>query len=159
MTRLWLTVPLWLCLLACSATTLAEEAMNGESVQETPASPDGPPLTSPGQSGNELGGVLVDRTISLAGKTFYDAFSQQRLNYPILSAVTLTVHERPSARWGSLIWISEGSRIHFQTTVSPRLAGIEDIAQQAVDIVRDRIIKQKLQQALQPSKDLAEDEF
>lgn len=157
--RYRLLLTLMLAALACSAAYGTDGVTNGESVEEQPSSPDGPPVTQPNRLNNELGGVLVDRTISLAGKTFYDTFSQQRLNYPILSAVTLTVHERPSARWGSLIWISEGSRIHFRTTVSPRLAGIEDIAQQAIDIVRDRIIKQKLQQALQPSKDLAEDKF
>lgn len=139
---------------------MADETVNGEAAKETIDSPDGPPIDQSSQRlSNELGGVLIDRTLTRAGKTFYDIFSQKRLNNPIMSSVTLTIHERPSARWGSLIWISEGSRIHFKATVSPRLSGIEEIAIQAINIVRKRIINQKIFQALQQSKDLAGDEF
>lgn len=155
----WAVPSIALIAFACSWTLMADEAVNGQPIKERVESPDGPPTRQTDPLSGELGGVLIDRTLTIAGKTFFDTFSQQRLNYPILSSVTLTIHERPSARWGSLIWISEGSRIYFQASVSPRLSGIEEIATQAIAIVRERIITQTLSQALQQSKDLADDEL
>ncbi|GAB2787804.1 curli production assembly/transport protein CsgE [Halomonas shantousis] len=102
-----------------------------------------------------LNGILVDRTITLAAKTFFSRFAQMRLYAPGLPDASLTIHERPSARWGSLIWIAEGDDILYRTTLSPRLSTLDDDVKQAIEVVQERILKKRLMDALQPNQDLA----
>ncbi|SFU50248.1 CsgE family curli-type amyloid fiber assembly protein [Halomonas korlensis] len=106
-----------------------------------------------------LSGVLVDRTITMIGKTFYRQFSQLSMESGILSNTNLSIHERPSARWGSLIWISEGSKIIFEATLSPRLSDVDQYAEAAIEQVEQRVIQSKVMDALQKNEDLADEEL
>lgn len=111
-------------------------------------------LDEPGMSG-----VLVDRTITMIGKTFYRQFSQLSMESTILSNANLSIHERPSARWGSLVWISEGTKIIFEATLSPRLSDVDQYAEAAVEQVEQMVIQRKVMDALQQNEDLADEEL
>lgn len=63
------------------------------------SSPDGPEVQGSTNGGSELTGVMVDRTITMAGKTFYRAFSQRAMDNLIIGNATITIKERPDARW------------------------------------------------------------
>ncbi|RCV90615.1 CsgE family curli-type amyloid fiber assembly protein [Billgrantia montanilacus] len=106
-----------------------------------------------------LSGVLIDRTITMIGKTFYRQFSQLSLERPVLSNTTLSVHERPDARWGSQVWIAENNRILFQATLPPRLSEIDQYVQIAADQVEEMIIQRTIMQALDSDPDLADEEI
>lgn len=106
-----------------------------------------------------LSGVLVDRTITMIGKTFYRQFSQLSMESGILSNANLSIHERPSARWGSLIWISEGNKIIFEATLSPRLSDVDQYAEAAIEQVEQMVIQSKVMDALQKNEDLADEEL
>lgn len=134
------------------------ESINDASEINRLESPDGPKVESR-HSGSELTGVLVDRTLTVVGKNFYRTFSQIAMEHPIISGATLAMHERPDARWGVQLWITEGSRVYFRTQLSPRLGDAEEIARQAIDIVEEAILKQRLSAAMNPSADLGKEEF
>ncbi|WP_445005236.1 CsgE family curli-type amyloid fiber assembly protein [Halomonas mongoliensis] len=104
-------------------------------------------------------GVIVDRTITMTGKTFYRQFSQLSLERAIIGNANLAIHERPSARWGSQIWITQGNRILFEATMPPRLSDIDDYVEFAIDQVEELIIRQTLIEALDSDPDLAEEEI
>ncbi|WP_084671155.1 CsgE family curli-type amyloid fiber assembly protein [Modicisalibacter ilicicola] len=106
-----------------------------------------------------LTGLLVDRTITMIGKTFFQKFSQLRLDSAILSNASLAIHERPSARWGSIVWVSEGTRILYEATLPPRLSEVDQYAEAAVGQVEQLILRRKVTEALQDNHDLADDEF
>lgn len=106
-----------------------------------------------------LSGVLVDRTITMIGKTFYRQFSQLSMESTILSNANLSIHERPSARWGSLVWVSEGNKIIFEATLSPRLSDVDQYAEAAVEQVEQMVIQRKVLDALQQNEDLADEEL
>lgn len=108
---------------------------------------------------SELSGVIVNRTMTMAGKTFYRSFAQASMQSPVLNDVVLTVHERPDPRWGSQLWITEGNRVHFRTQLSPRISEADRNARAAVDTVQESIISARVSEALQPSRDLADEEF
>jgi len=107
----------------------------------------------------ELSGVIVNRTMTMAGKTFYRRFAQASMQNPVLNGVVLTVHERPDPRWGSQLWITEGNRVHFRTQLTPRISEADRNARQAVNIVQESIISARVSEALQPSRDLADEEL
>lgn len=122
-------------------------------------SPDGPKIESRYGRSSELTGVLVDRTLSVVGQSFYRAFSQIAMGRPIIRGATLTIHERPDARWGIQVWISERSRVYYRTQLSPRLSVADDYARQATDIVEKAILERRLSASLNPSADLGKEEF
>ncbi|WP_445001026.1 CsgE family curli-type amyloid fiber assembly protein [Halomonas mongoliensis] len=124
----------------------------------------------PGQAEEELSrqfslqepgitGVLIDRTITMTGKTFFRQFSQLSLERPIIGDVNLTIHERPSARWGSQIWITQGNRVVFEATMPPRLSDIDAYVDVAIEQVEELIIRQTIIEALDNDPDLADEEI
>ncbi|WP_136065026.1 CsgE family curli-type amyloid fiber assembly protein [Modicisalibacter radicis] len=128
---------------------------------DTPEGKDGPVLDDSYKphSSASLSGLLIDRTITMIGKTFFRQFSQRRLDSLLLSDVSLIVHERPSARWGSLIWIAEDNRILYQATLPPRLSDVDQYATAAVEQVEQLHLQRKIMQALENNGDLAGDEW
>ena len=106
-----------------------------------------------------LYGILVDRTITMMGKTFFRDFSQLAMHSTLLSRATLTFHERPDARWGSQLWITEDRKVLFRTQLSPRLTDSQQMAQEAIDIVEQRLVEQRISSRLMPDEDLGEEEL
>tara|TARA_R110000796_G_scaffold203435_1_gene319723 strand:+ start:1608 stop:2129 length:522 start_codon:yes stop_codon:yes gene_type:complete len=123
------------------------------------SSPDGPEVQGNANGGSELTGVMVDRTITMAGKTFYRAFSQRAMDNLIIGNATITIKERPDARWGSQIWVMEGNRMYFRTQLSPRINEADRAAGEAVQTVEEALIRQQLASALNSDKDLGKEEL
>lgn len=136
---------------------LAEEQAAVEAINQL-SGPDGAEVEQP-TNGSELTGVMVDRTITMAGKTFYRAFSQRAMGNPIIGNATITIQERPDARWGSQVWIMEGNQMHFRTQLSPRISEADRAAGEAVQIVEEALLRQKLSSALSSDKDLGSEEL
>lgn len=123
------------------------------------SSPDGPEIQSRINGSSELTGIMVDRTITMAGKTFYRAFSQLAMDNLIIGNATLTIQERPDARWGSQLWVMEGNRMYFRTQLSPRISEADRVAGEAVQIVEEALLQQQLTAALTSDKDLGKEEL
>ena len=123
------------------------------------SSPDGPEVQGNTNGGSELTGVMVDRTITMAGKTFYRAFSQQAMDNLIIGNATITINERPDARWGSQIWVMEGNQMYFRTQLSPRINEADRAAGEAVQTVEEALLRQQLASALNSDKDLGTEEL
>ncbi|MDQ7734513.1 CsgE family curli-type amyloid fiber assembly protein [Halomonas sp. SpR1] len=123
------------------------------------SSPDGPEVRGNANGGSELTGVMVDRTITMAGKTFYRAFSQRAMDNLIIGNATITINERPDARWGSQIWVMEGNRMYFRTQLSPKINEADRAAGEAVQTVEEALLRQQLASALTSDKDLGKEEL
>lgn len=123
------------------------------------SSPDGPAIQERSSSSSELTGVLVDRTITMAGKTFYRAFSQRAMGNMIIGNATITIQERPDARWGSQLWIMQGNQMYFRTQLSPRISEADRAAEEAVQTVEEALLRQQLNSALSSDKDLGSEEL
>ena len=123
------------------------------------SSPDGPEVRGNTNGGSELTGVMVDRTITMAGKTFYRAFSQRAMDNLIIGNATITINERPDARWGSQVWVMEGNRMYFRTQLSPRINEADRAAGEAVQTVEEALLRQQLASALTSDKDLGKEEL
>lgn len=138
-------------------TALAEEQAAVDAINQL-AGPDGAKAEQP-TNGSELTGVMVDRTITMAGKTFYRAFSQHAMGNMIIGNATITIQERPDARWGSQVWIMQGNQMHFRTQLSPRISEADRAAGEAVQIVEEALLRQQLNSALSSDKDLGREEL
>lgn len=106
----------------------------------------------------ELSGLVIDNTISRFGYEFHRQLSMGLQEVGDLT-LNLVVRERPSARWGSLVWVEYGDQILFRRFLHPNISQIEDIAQPAVAQVREEINRMRLQALLQDTYDLERDEL
>ncbi|RUR31105.1 CsgE family curli-type amyloid fiber assembly protein [Vreelandella nanhaiensis] len=112
---------------------------------------------STNSANSELSGIMVDRTSTMAGKTFYRAFSQHAMGNTIIGNAAITIQEQPDARWGSQIWVMDESQIYFRTQLSPRVSEAERAAEEAVQIVEEALLRQQIVSAPNSDKDLGGD--
>ena len=106
----------------------------------------------------ELTGFIVDNTISRSGHEFYRSFSE-RLNDTSELDFNLVVRERPSARWGILIWVEHENHTLYRRFLQPNLGDIADSAYQAADFVLQEINRRRIEALFEDTHDLAKDEL
>lgn len=117
------------------------------------------PVPAPAASDPYVG-VVTDGTISFIGQEFYREFVASWREQPQADQFSIDVQERPSARWGSLIWIEHGHRLLFRAFLSPgNRDRIRLVAQQATQMVYQQVIDDALARQLIADPDLAPDEM
>lgn len=104
-------------------------------------------------------GVVSNQTISFTGHEFYRAFVATWRERDRTERYNLAVLERPSARWGSLIWVEYRNRPVFQAFVSPGRAELKQVAQRAAEAVYQNVVETEVQRMLFRDPDLGGDEF
>ena len=106
-----------------------------------------------------LGGVIVNRTITVQGHDFYRYFAQWWREKDEENKYSISIHERPSARWGSEIWVQYRRDRVFHIFLPPARSQTKEISKQAVNIVYENITRNELQRALFKSEDLGPEEM
>ncbi|WP_078084625.1 curli production assembly/transport protein CsgE [Microbulbifer mangrovi] len=108
---------------------------------------------------NEISGFNIDQTITRTGHDFARFMSEYRnLNYPD-SDYNLTIQERPSARWGNLIWITYNNKTVFRRFVSPSTNNIRELAEEASQMIHEMVLQEKVRAAFTDHFDLGKDEL
>jgi curli production assembly/transport component CsgE len=112
---------------------------------QLPPPPPGKDLDQGNINQEPLGGIVINRTITVLGWDFYSGFSSIWQSLHPNSPYTLTVVERPTAQFGSEIWIAYRSIRIYHTFLSPARSGVKEASKQAVSIATENI--QKIEQA------------
>ncbi|MCA0892878.1 curli production assembly/transport protein CsgE [Microbulbifer agarilyticus] len=108
---------------------------------------------------DEISGFNIDQTITRTGHDFARFMSEYRnLNYPD-SDYNLTIQERPSARWGNLIWITYNNKTVFRRFISPSTNNIRQLAEEASQMIHEMVLQEKVRAAFTDHFDLGKDEF
>ena len=108
---------------------------------------------------DEISGFNVDQTITRTGHDFARFMSEYRnLNYPD-SDYNLTIEERPSARWGNLIWITYNNKTVFRRFISPSTNNIRELAEEASQMIHEMVLQEKVRAAFTDHFDLGKDEL
>lgn len=113
---------------------------------------------SPGNPEDDISGLVLDRTITRLGHDF-TRYLGQSLNVQNLGIYNFTVYERPSARWGNLIWVEHDRSRVFQQFLSPSRSDVKAIATQAAQSIHAEILRRELNSRFGDNTDLAGDEF
>ncbi|MDR6676700.1 curli production assembly/transport protein CsgE [Pseudomonas oryzihabitans] len=108
--------------------------------------------------GDIIQGLLVDNTISRFGHEFYRQFADRLTDTTELD-FNLVVRERPSARWGSLVWVEYEQRLLYRQFIPPGNSDLKEAAYAAADHVREGITRQRLENLLQDNFDMEKDEL
>lgn len=115
-----------------------------------------PVLVAAGEA--EISGLVIDHTITRAGNEFYRKFSERITDTGELEA-NLVVKERPSARWGILIWVELENTPIYREFLSPNVTGMDETAYRAADGVLQEINRRKVESLFDDHIDLDKDEL
>ena len=106
-----------------------------------------------------ISGLIVDNTVTFIGRQFYDAFALAWLDQGVADGQNLSVHEQPTAKSGSRVWVEYNRQKLFQVFLPPIRANIEETAGRAAASVARRFKTLEVERALFRNPDLAPDEF
>jgi curli production assembly/transport component CsgE len=106
----------------------------------------------------ELQGFITDNTISRSGHEFYVRFCE-RLNDISGLDFNLAVKDRPSARWGVLVWVEHGNQTLYHRFLQPNVADMKEPAYEAADFVVEEINRRKIEALFEDNIDMAKDEL
>jgi len=104
-------------------------------------------------------GVVTNQTITVAGQDFYQYFVAAWRDKEASERYTVSIHERPSARWGNEVWIEFAQRRVFRTYLPPARASIRPISEEAAEVAYQAVMQADLERMLIPDADLGRDEF
>jgi len=108
---------------------------------------------------DEISGFTIDQTITRVGHDFARYLAEYRNNSPNPSSYNLTVYERPSARWGNLIWVMENHKQVYRRFIQPGNNKIRSIAEEAGKAIHAMVNRLKIQALFSDKFDLEQDEF
>jgi curli production assembly/transport component CsgE len=111
------------------------------------------------QPANTLGGIVVSRTVTVSGQDFSQHFLSAWRDKPGSDHYTLAIYERPSARWGSEVWIEYAQRRVFQMRLPTMRAALRQAGERAADATYQAVLQADRQRKLVNDADLAPDEF
>lgn len=103
----------------------------------------------------EVPGLIASRTVTSVGQKFSRDFSDRWTD----PTTNLTITEKPSARWGSIMTIRTGQDILFQTVIFPTMRNYDATVDQAVAVVSAELKRRVINRALLQTGDLSRDEF
>jgi len=118
-----------------------------------------PQATTAAEPEPEAWAIVTSQMITVAGHEFGNHFIAAWRDKPGSERYTLALRERPSARWGSLVWIESGQQRVLQLQLPPARAGLRTLADNAADNAYQAILDIERQRRLAGDADLAPDEF
>lgn len=105
------------------------------------------------------GGVVANQTVTVAGYDFYQYFVAAWRDRELSERFAISIHERPSARWGSQIWIQYAQKRVFQASLPSGRAGIKALSEQAVEIAFEKVAEVEVERLLTRNSDMGPDEI
>lgn len=106
-----------------------------------------------------LAGVVVNRTVTVLGKDFYQAFSTRWRQNPEAARYSISIHERPSARFGSEIWVQYRQQRVFHTFLPPARAATRPISEAAIPIVLKNVSRREVERRTTWNPDMGPEEL
>lgn len=117
------------------------------------------PGTPVRDAGEPLAGVVLDRTVTVAGHAFYKHFCLYWHDMPLNERFALAIHERLSARRGNQVVVEYAGRVLFQSALPPARADVRPLSLQAAGTAYDMAANSEVGRLLFADDELAPDEL
>lgn len=109
--------------------------------------------------GVDAWGLVTCQAVTVAGHEFCDRLGVEWRDKPGSERYTIAIRERPSARWGSQVWIDFAQRRVYQAQLPSARAGLKELGASAAESVYQAILEIERQRQFIRDADLAPDEF
>lgn len=105
------------------------------------------------------GGIVLNQTVTVGGQEFYRHFIALWRDKPMTEQYAISVHERPSARFGGQVWVEYAQRRMFQAALPTARTAIAPLAERAAETAYQAVTDINVQRMLFQSDDLGRDEI
>jgi len=105
------------------------------------------------------GSIVVDHTITMIAHEFYQHFVKFWRDQPASATHNLTIYERPTAAWGSIVWIEHDSKVIFRANLFSARSRTESVAEMAAANINQQLEQMSLQQLLFDDPDLTKEGY
>ena len=106
-----------------------------------------------------LTGMVNEQVITTTGQNFFSYFTTAWQGFALSNRYNVSIHEKPSARWGSLVWVEFEHRHLFETFISPTRSDIRQIGEQAAASAYQKVVRTDIERLLFKDQDLGPDEL
>jgi curli production assembly/transport component CsgE len=122
------------------------------------------PAVASAQSINTVGsgnvaGIVINQTMTVAGQEFFQYFVAAWRDRELAERYNIAIAEKPSARWGSQIWVEFSQRRIFQAQLPGARGELRALGERAADIVFQRVADTEVERLLFRDPDLGSDEL
>jgi curli production assembly/transport component CsgE len=104
-------------------------------------------------------GVVTNQAVTVAGQDFYQHFMNAWRDKEGSDRYTLAVRERPSARWGSEVWVEYAQGQVFRGRLPISRAALKQVADDAAEISYQNVLQADARRQVANDADIAPDEF
>ena len=112
------------------------------------------------QSRRELDdGALIDHTLTVGGHEFFQQFSMLWRAQPLNERYTLAIHELPSPRRGTLVWIEYDRGRVFQAYLPASRIKLVELVREANERCYENVVDAEVRKLIFREPDLAADEI
>lgn len=108
---------------------------------------------------NKVADVIGDQTLTLVGHGFIQGFQRAWRDHESSGESNIAVFERPSARWGSLLWVEQNFTRVYQTFLFPGRGDPVEVGESAARWVYQRISEIEAAKLLFKDPDMDKEEF
>lgn len=105
------------------------------------------------------GGLLLDATVTVLGHEFFAAFADAWREMDNLQRYSVTVHEVPTARFGSTIRVQARGRLVYQTLLRPNRQAARELAHVVAGDIFQGLLRAEAEEAVSRDPDLAPEEL
>jgi curli production assembly/transport component CsgE len=105
------------------------------------------------------GGVVANQTITVAGQNFYQCFVASWRDKQVSERYAISIHERPSARWGTQVWIEYAQKKVFHAFLPSSIAHIKALGEQAAEIAQQKVVDVEVDRLLFRESEFGPDEI
>ena len=102
---------------------------------------------------------MTSQPVTVAGHEFCRYFIAEWLDKPGSDRYTIALRERPSARWGTQVWVEFGPRRVLQVPLPPARTELKALGENAAGSAYEAILDIERQRLFIRDADLAPDEF
>lgn len=108
---------------------------------------------------DDISGFTIDSTITRLGHDFARYFTDFRNSEYPDSKYNLVIHERPSARWGNLLWITSDYTTIFSQFIRPNNNNLKTKAEEVAKFTHDNMAQIELQRSNADTFDMGKSEL
>ncbi|HEX9449930.1 MAG TPA: CsgE family curli-type amyloid fiber assembly protein [Burkholderiales bacterium] len=116
-------------------------------------------LTEKALEENRVADVIGDQTMTLVGHGFMQGFQRAWRDHESNGESNIAVFERPSARWGSLVWVEQNFTRVYQTFLFPGRGDPAEVGESAARWVYQRVAEIEAAKLLFKDPDMEKEEF
>ena len=106
-----------------------------------------------------VSGDVADQTMTLVGHGFIQGFQRAWRDFEGNGELSIAVFERPSARWGSLIWVEQNFIRVYQAFLYPGRGDPAEVGENAARWVHQRVAEIEAEKLLFKDPDMDKQEF